>query len=160
MQIEQLSEIFHVRGLNNEDIDQIYDLSCRNTIFYQYHPPFVTRESILEDMRALPSGKNEDDKFYIGFFQREKLVAVMDLILDYPEKHIAFIGLFMMNMEYQGQGIGSKIIQESLTYLKKLGYRSSRLGVDQNNPQSYAFWNKNGFKVISKDEYIRMEKDL
>ena len=35
MQIEQLSEIFHVRGLNNEDIDQIYDLSCRNTIFYQ-----------------------------------------------------------------------------------------------------------------------------
>ena len=38
--------------------------------FYQYHPPFVTKESVLKDMKALPSGKNYDDKFYVGFLKR------------------------------------------------------------------------------------------
>lgn len=36
----------------------------------------------------------------------------MDLILDYPEKEIAFIGLFMTNIQYQNKGIGSEIISE------------------------------------------------
>jgi RimJ/RimL family protein N-acetyltransferase len=81
----------------------------------------------------------------------------MDLILAYPTKEIAFLGLFMTNVEYQNKGIGSKIIRETCNYLKSLGYKKVRLGVDKGNPQSYAFWSKNKFSVISEDEYILME---
>lgn len=135
MEINDLSKIFHVRKLDKDDVELIYNLSCKNHIFYQYHPPFVTRESILDDMEALPPGTSYEDKFYVGFFENESLVAIMDLILDYPAKEIAM-------------------------YLKSLGYKKIRLGVDKGNPQSYPFWSKNNFKAISEDKYILMELEI
>lgn len=160
MDIGLLSRDFQVRKLCKDDLEQIYALSCGNTIFYEYHPPFVTRESILEDMGALPPGKGYEDKFYIGFFDGNVLVAVMDLILDFPKAGTAFIGLFMMHQGYQGKGIGSKIIGECVGCFQTLGFRAVQLGVDKENPQSFAFWRKNGFAVISEETYIRMELTL
>ncbi len=156
MEIGAFSKRYYVRRLNEYDVDMIYDMSCKNTIFYQYHPPFVTKESILEDMVALPPGKSEDDKFYVGYFERESLVGIMDLILGYPEKEIAFIGLFMMNTQYQNKGVGTEIISEIIMYLKSLGYKEIRLGVDKGNPQSHAFWTKNNFVTMREAEYILM----
>ena len=160
MKIKDLSKTFYVRKLDKDDIEMIYDLSYKNHIYYQYHPPFVTRESILDDMKALPPGKSYDDKYYIGFFENDSLVAIMDLILDYPTKGIAFIGLFMTNIQYQHKGIGSNTISEITMSLKSLGYRKIRLGVDKGNPQSYSFWSKNNFNVVSEDKYILMELDI
>ncbi len=157
MNIKLLSNTFDVRRLNIEDTELIYNLSCKNKIYYQFHPPFVTRESIQEDIRALPPGKDYSDKYYVGFFKKETLIAIMDLILEYPTKDTAFIGLFMMDFEYQNKNLGSKIISESAKYLKILGFHKIRLGVDKENPQSNAFWKKNGFIVVGESEYIIME---
>ena len=93
MDIRLLSKSFFVRRLGLDDVDIIYDISCKNEIFYEYHPPFVTKQSITEDMEALPPNKSYDDKYYIGFFENNTLVANMDLILDYPTEKIAFIGV-------------------------------------------------------------------
>ena len=155
-----LSATFTVRQLHASDIDRIYDLCAENKIFYQYHPPFVTRERILQDLEALPPGKDISDKFYIGFFDAQTLVAVLDLILDYPENGTDFVGFFMMNIDFQGRGTGSKIIQECSAYLKTTGCRKIRLGVDHGNPQSIAFWKKNGFQVVGEREYILMESEI
>ena len=160
MKIESLSSVFAVRRLTAEDIGLIYDLCRRNVIFYQYHPPLVTRESITEDMHALPPNKEAKDKYYIGFFENETLAAIMDLILGYPARDIAFIGLFMVNMEYQGKGVGSRIIAECVKYLQTSGFNKIRLGVDKGNPQSSAFWKKNGFAAVSEGEYILTELAL
>lgn len=65
--IKLLSDTLTVRKLHVTDVDLIYNLCADNQLFYQYHPPFVTRESILQDMEALPPGKNASDKFYVGF---------------------------------------------------------------------------------------------
>ena len=118
----------------------------------------VTRGSILEDMDALPPGKPLNDKYYIGFFKRDKLIAVMDLIMDYPKKNTAFIGLFMMDVNYQNKGVGSKVIGEVLSYLKSANCENIRLGVDKGNPQSNSFWNKNGFVAVGENQYIIMER--
>ena len=142
MDVNLLSKSFKVRRLNKRDIDMIYDLSCENKIFYQYHPPFVTKESIEED------------------FDGDILIAIIDLILSYPTKEIAFIGLFMTNIEYQNKGIGSNIIRDVCSYLKEIGYKRVRLGVDKGNPQSYHFWIKNNFETILENDYILMEIEL
>ena len=42
MDIRLLSRKYAVRKLNINDVDIIYDMSCKNEIFYKYHPPFVT----------------------------------------------------------------------------------------------------------------------
>ena len=151
MTIHSLSSKFTVRYLTSDDVDIIYNLCAKNELFYKYHPPFVSRESIIEDMSALPPGKEMKDKFYIGFFEKEKLAAVMDLILDYPKEKTAFIGFFMMQQEYQGKGIGTGIIQECINCLEKNGYSKIRLAIDKGNPQSEAFWTKNGFTKTGEE---------
>lgn len=156
MNINSLSQKYSVQKLDENDVDIIYDMSCKNDIFYQYHPPFVTRESILDDMGALPPGKGYDDKFYVGFFENDSLVGLMDLILDYPEKEISFIGLFMTDTRYQNRGVGSQIISDMIPCLKSYGYQEIQLGVDKGNPQSYSFWIKNKFTPIREDTYILM----
>lgn len=157
MDIRLLSESFSVRRLELTDIDIIYDMSSKNEIFYKYHPPFVTKQSIIEDMKALPPHKSYSDKYYIGFFENNTLVALMDLILDYPEEKIAFIGLLMVGVEYQNKGVGSKIVSDAADYLSELGYKKIRVGVDKKNPQSNYFWSKNDFQIILEKEYNVME---
>lgn len=160
MDISKLSARYAVRRLTEDDVEMIYDLSSGNSVYYRYHPPFVTRESILEDMAALPPGKGYDDKYYIGFFDGAVLVAVMDLILDYHEAGVAFIGFFMTDVKYQGNGIGSGIISDTAAYLKSLGYVEIRLDVDKGNPQSFAFWTKNKFSPVRENDYILMSRHI
>ena len=57
MDIQELSSQYDVRDLLPEDAAMIYELLKHNEVFYQYHPPMVTVESILEDMEALPPNK-------------------------------------------------------------------------------------------------------
>ena len=64
-------------------------------MYYEFCPPFVTRESVLDDMTALPPGKTFEDKFYVGFFRENRLAAVMDVVFNYPDSHTAYIGFFM-----------------------------------------------------------------
>lgn len=144
--IAALSPTYTVRRLTEEDGEAVYSLSLGNPLFFQYCPPAVTRAGILADMRALPPGMTPDDKYYLGFFQEDKLIAVMDLITNYPDTQTVFIGLFMMDKAEQGRGIGSAIIGGCARYLKSVGGRSIRLGVAKGNPQSEAFWRKNGFE--------------
>ena len=118
MDLEALSKRFFVRALETEDVDIIYDLCSKNKLFYEFHQPFVTRESILDDRNALPPGKSKEDKAYIGLFDGDTLVAVMDLILGYPTEEIVWIGFFMMDTAYQNQGIGTQIIQEAVEAMK------------------------------------------
>lgn len=160
IEVEKLSDKYHVRKLYQTDLEIIYRLSAENKVYYQYHPPFVTRKSILNDMTVLPIGKNNCDKYYVGFFEKESLIAVMDLISDYPEEGCGFIGLFMMDVDYQNRGIGSYIIDNVLGYLKLSKFQKVRLGVDKGNLQSYSFWRKNGFHEICENEYIVMERLL
>jgi ribosomal protein S18 acetylase RimI-like enzyme len=54
----------------------------------------------------------------------------------------------MMNRQLQGRRIGSSIIQDLCLYLKETGLKRVLLGINKENPQSNAFWAKNGFSVI------------
>ena len=151
MNIQHLSNQYSVRDLLPADAEMVYDALKNNTIFYEYHPPMVTVESILQDMAALPPNKGYEDKHYIGFFLDDVLVAVMDLIENYPRPGTAMIGFFAMNSHLQGSGIGTAIISESVTYLAQLSFEKVRLGIDNGNPQSKSFWTKNGFKLTGEE---------
>lgn len=143
-----LSSSYAVRRLDKGDIPLIYDLCKNNPQYYRYFGNPLTMELIEEDLVIAPPGIPLEQKYYIGFWDNDTLVAVMDLIDGYPAEDCAFIGFFMMNRSFQGRGIGSKIITEVLSYLKSIGFLRCRLGIDKGNPQSTHFWKKNGFSVI------------
>lgn len=153
MEIQDLSQRYEVRKLTNADVDNVLALYSKNELYYQYHPQQVTRELVIEDMEALPPHKTKDEKYFVGYYKEGKLIAVMDLILDYPKEKVAFIGLFMMDIGMQKQGIGTKIVEECASYLGKLGFEKLRLAIDKGNPQSEHFWTKNHF-IKTGEEYL------
>ena len=116
--------------------------------------PYVTRKSIESDMMALPNNIDFKDKYYVGYFKNEKLIAVLDLIDGYPKKDIVFIGFLMIDISIQKSGIGSAIVNELIDYLTTLKYKEVRLGWINGNLQAEHFWIKNGFCSIKEGRVV------
>lgn len=148
------SKKYYVRKLQKNDIDQIYDLCSKNYLYYQYRPPYVTRKSIESDMVALPDNVDFKDKYYVGYFKNEKLIAVLDLIDGYPKKDILFIGFFMMDISIQKNWVGSAIVNELIDYLTTLKDKEVCLGWINGNLQAEHFWIKNGFCPIKEGRVV------
>lgn len=166
MEIELLSAEYQVRKLCEDDIPEIFDLCRGNPLYYHYCPPEITEEGVRFELTVLPPGKTADEKFYIGFYEKGRLLAVMDLIDGYPHHETAYIGFFMMARGVSGQGVGTKIIGDACRYFKTAGYENVQLAYVKGNPQSERFWLKNQFVKTGKetvtDRYvaIRMERRL
>lgn len=145
MNVEEFSEHYQVRRLTENDTEIVFSLCKQNSRYYEYCPPFVTIESICQDMVKLPPKKSREDKYYIGYFDAGRLIAVMDLIDGYPDTRTAFIGFFMTDISVQKRGVGSGIVGGLCAYLRAHGYRAVRLGWVKGNMQSESFWHKNHF---------------
>ena len=150
--ISMLSDDYIVRVMDDSDADVILSLCRGNTLYYHYCNAEPSKSLIINDLHITPSGVDISDKYYVGFYDGKKLIAIMDIIDGYPESEMAFIGFFMVDAAYQGKQIGSGIIQNVCTYMKKNGKTTIRLAIDKNNPQSTYFWKKNGFVVIKEVE--------
>lgn len=165
MEVQLLSKIYRVSKLEERDVPTIFQLCKGNPQYYHYCPPAVSMDSIKEDMHALPKDKKLEDKYFLGFWKDDELVAVMDLVLKYPDEKTAWIGLFMMNAKMQGKGIGSKIIEEVCIYLQKK-FSFIKLAYVKGNKQSENFWIKNKFNptgaTSQKENYelIVMERTV
>ena len=146
MELNRLSIKYRVKRIEKTDIPEVYMLCKSNPLYYEYCPPEVSIDSVKEELTALPKGKTLEDKYYLGFYENEILIAVMDLISKYPNEETAFIGFFMIDQQVQGKAIGTSIISEVCQYLKRIGFSYARLGYVKGNPQSEAFWIKNLFQ--------------
>ena len=152
LDITKFSSCYAVRFMRDSDVDSILDFCLQNAQYYQYCGKQPSTELILNDLHITPPGIQMSSKYYVGFYDKTVLVAIMDLINGYPGSDSAYIGFFMMNKQLQGNHIGSEIIQELCQYLRGTGITSVRLGIDKENPQSNHFWKKNGFLVIKEVE--------
>ena len=122
MKLTDFSDTFHVRRLCPEDVENIYALCKANKTYYKYFKTAPTHENIMEDLSRTPPGKTADDKYFLGFFQKDQtLIAILDLIFDYPKPQVAYIGLFMLDVSEQGKGTGSNIMK----FLNSLRIRES-----------------------------------
>ena len=65
-----------------------------------------------------------------------------------------------------GRGLGTALIGELLDELRREKFCKVRLAVDRGNPQSKAFWEKNGFALMGEEfphgdsAYLPMERAL
>lgn len=135
---------FLVRPLIEADIPAILKLYETNPYYFEYCPPPPTAASVLDDMTKLPPGKRREDKHFVGYFDGDRLIAVLDLVAGYPSDEKAFIGLFMLDKAYQGRGLGSQLIVELLEYVTRQ-FKTLRLGYVATNSPAKAFWEKQGF---------------
>lgn len=140
-----LSAAYTVRELNVDDIPHMLRLAQSNPLFYRYMRPDPTEENLAEDLTALPPRRTLADKHFFGWFDGERLVAMMDLIWRHPKSDMAFIGWFILDASVQGRGLGRRLVSEVLAMLKARGVTEVRLGRIEGNPQSEHFWHVCGF---------------
>ena len=150
MEIDKITKSYDVRMLNRDDVDAVFGLCRKNTLYYQYCPPFITRDGVVEDMEILPPGKKKGDKYFLGYFDEDSLIAILDLIAGYPDVNTYYIGLFMMDLSVQGKGEGTKIVTELSSYLSEIGVKRIELAWVKGNPQAERFWKKNGFVALEE----------
>jgi len=143
--IEKLSTAYQVRRLSASDASKTFALVETNSDFYNFCPPSPNRHTILEDIKLVPANKTLNDKAYVGFFDHDKLIAVMDLIYQYPNDQSAWIGFFMVDKSVQGKGIGSAIINDVAAELKQSGLSLIELAYPKGFVRGEKFLLKNGF---------------
>lgn len=151
LELNRLSSQYTVKELVEEDIPIILLLCKGNPTYYKYYKSEPTNENIKEDFTSLPPDKTMEDKYFVGFYKGDKLVAILSLITGYPSEDIAYIGWFMMNKEFQGRGVGTSIITDIMIYLKEKNFGYVKLGYIKDNLQSQNFWSKNKFSCVESE---------
>lgn len=150
IELEKINSKYTVRRIEEKDIEEVYQLYLGNPMYFEYCPPEPSLEMVYSDMIAVPSRKNPKDKYFVGYYDNDELVAVMDLVDRYPNAETGYIGFFMVLKKLQGNGLGSKLIEELSMYLKESGFKYMKLGYVEGNKQAENFWKKNGFNTIER----------
>ncbi len=152
IEISKFSTRYTVRRMLLDDTDTVFDLLIENQPYFLCCGSQPTKELVQSDITVGPPGIPTGQKYYLGFYRDNRLLAVMDLIDGYPEDQYAFIGFFMLRLSLQGKGEGSRLIGEIIGYLQTLGFTAVRLGIDKNNENGIRFWTKNGFEILKEIE--------
>lgn len=164
--LQVLNGDFSVRELTMNDLPEMLRVARSNPLFYQYMGPDPTPENLAADLMALPPRRTLADKHFFGWYDGERLVAMMDLIARHPKQDMAFIGWFILDRARQGCGLGRRLVSDVLAMLKNVGVTEVRLGRIEGNPQSEHFWHICGFAEnglgYDTDEYhvVVMAKGL
>lgn len=61
--------------------------------------------------------------------------------------HVAYIGGFGVSAKFQNQGLGSKILTETIETLREEGFKRIELIVESDNPRAIRLYEKLGFKI-------------
>ena len=150
LKYQELSNTYQVIKVTEAQLPAVLKLCESNPSFYKYCPPLASLESLKQDLIKLPKNMTMDDKYYLAYYKDNQLVAVLDLITNYPSANVAFIAFFMLDKSFKGKGIGTAIINELELYLKAEGYLKIILAWVDGNNQSSNFWHKLGFKETGK----------
>ena len=145
-----LSTEYRVVNAEQVDPEALYTLYCSNRHYFEHFSLEMSREQLEEDMTILPEGCDKDQKHFLVYLKEEVPVALLDLIEGYPDEGTCYIGLFMVDVAFAGQGIGTRIITELCESLSKRRYKKIRLAYGKNYPQAEHFWTKNGFVPVKE----------
>ena len=159
--IGALSTTHEVRRITEADISEVYALCKSNWKYYECIHCAPTVESLTEIISHVPEGVEASCKYFVGFYEEKRLVALLDLITGYPEKDDAFIGWFMVDGQQQRQGIGSQIFADIRGAMAAQGYDYLSLSCEKENKDAIAFWEAQGFKALKEtDSHITFAREI
>ncbi|MDP2814193.1 MAG: GNAT family N-acetyltransferase [Erysipelotrichaceae bacterium] len=99
------------------------------------------------DLPPVSNAAQENYGLYVVEFEL-KVMGLFDLYDGYPQDGIAWISLFLLDIESRGMGFGKSIINKITDECLQHGFESLALAVSMNNRVALKFWIQNGFKEI------------
>ncbi len=123
--------------------------------------------------RDLEAANTTPGRFILGIVQRvaaadpnagAELIGTVDFRLDWPEEHIAYIGMILVAEPYQRRGIGLQAWSLLKPWLAAAAHiRAVRVGVEQFNTGCLQFWTRAGFtltgdssRIQSGEQFVRL----
>jgi len=155
---------------DREQLIQLFD-SCRDfqiLVEGSYHGATPALQDLLF---GLPPGRKQQDKVALGLFGAAgNLIGVCDLLRDYPDRGELWIGLLLLRPEQRGTGLGGQFLRSLAAWAAVEGFDQIGLGVVSQNEAGYLFWQRCGFREVSRhagvvmgdlnNTVIRMQLDL
>jgi len=109
-------------------------------------PPLPTdTEDVFKDF---PPVSHAVDKLVAGFIFNNQMVGVVDICKNYPEVHIAYIGLLLFAEKFQGCGFGSEALSHIRALAGSWDCRTIRVAVIETNTPALTFWKGKGFSQL------------
>jgi RimJ/RimL family protein N-acetyltransferase len=145
---------YSVHLLTREDVKAIQTLYERCVDFMLLVDGRPANENAAEEeFQDLPPGISRDDKFMFGIVNPlNDLIGVLEILRWYPDAITWWIGLLLFAPEIRSQGIGNKVLESLVEYVRASGGKAIMLGVVEENERAYQFWSKMGFELIRETE--------
>ncbi|MBI5954117.1 MAG: GNAT family N-acetyltransferase [Chloroflexi bacterium] len=113
----------------------------------------VSPSAAQETFEDMPPGRSFDDKFVFGLLDGSgNIVGVLEGMWHYPDEATWWIGLFLLSPDVRRHGLGRKVVEGFLKYVRRNRGRSVMLGVVEENQAAYEFWQRLGFEFVRKTE--------
>ena len=149
---ENLFETAHFAAelLSPADLDLVILLNdtCRDFFLLQNgHPP--NEADAREVFESVPPPCPGATKLPIGIFdQFGKLVGLIDVLRGYRTASDWYIGLILLAPAFQGQGFGTEIHNEFVSYARREGVQRLLLAVLEANESARRFWLRLGYRKV------------
>ena len=144
------------REIARKDFDQVYEIYMDETV-----NPYVNFEIMSKEaFHSIFNELVERGGLQVYVFEGEVISAFVVSRFQHRLKHLVYIGAFGIKQRYQGQGIGTKIMQELIRDLRADGVRRIELRVEADNQRAFSFYKKLGYKTEGTlRRYMKREKD-
>ncbi len=126
-----------LRNYLDSDWPKLLKLMKVSGIYYKHYD---SRKMIKKKIEA-------DPESIIIIENKEKLVSCVFIIYDPWSSYIYHLGV---HPDYQGRGLGNKLMDEAERILKMRGTNPITIFVRENNSEALGFYRKRGYKGKSK----------
>lgn len=141
---------FEVRQLSHQDEDQIYALQQKQRAFFNLildHK--LTKREAVADLDEVASEAAAAQKYYLGLFQANQLVATLDLTIDYPLPQLVWLGQYFVDDDVITNDQRAEILTTTLDTLKSLDAVQVQLLVLKADQASQDFYAAQKFEQVS-----------
>ncbi|WP_198664533.1 GNAT family N-acetyltransferase [Jiangella endophytica] len=96
---------------------------------------------------ALPEGTSFDDKRLFTVRDGDKIVGLIDVVLGFPHRTAAAVGLFLVAPSHRGRGLGAAVANVLLAEAREGGIDTVTASAHDTWPQGQTFLRALGFTV-------------
>ena len=144
------------REIARKDFDQVYEIYMDETV-----NPYANFEIMSKEaFHPIYVEMIERGGLQVYELEGEVIATLVVSRFQHRLKHLAYIGAFGIKRQYQGSGIGTKIMQELISNLRADGVRRIELRVEADNKRAISFYTKFGFEAEGTlRKYMKRDKD-
>ncbi len=152
-----------IKQLAGYEINIITESNCKDLLevitsngeyFRLFEDGTANDQTCAEMINSVPPNFDIHNKLFLGLWKHGQAVAIIDILMQYPQKNSIWISLLLVHEQMHGQGIGRTIDHALVKAAQKNGYISIQLGVIDENKQALFFWQKLDYRITGSKTAI------